>query len=58
MGSGGAETPENEDNSTFPGLLPLIQEYLRNIDVDADTMCTLSRYFKVQILLNKALSSV
>ena len=57
MGSGGAETPENEDNSTFPGLLPLIQEYLRNIDVDADTMCTLSRYFKVQILLNKGLSS-
>jgi hypothetical protein len=51
MGTGGAETLENEDNGTFPGLLPLIQEYLRNIEVDADTMCTLSRYFKVRKLV-------
>ena len=29
----------------FPGLLPLIQDYLRNIEVDTDTMCTLSRYW-------------
>ena len=47
VGSGGAETLENEDNGTFPGLIPLVQEYLRNIDIDTDTMCTLSRYFKV-----------
>ena len=47
MGTGGSEKLEDEDNGTFPGLIPLIQEYLRNIEVDADTMCTLSRYFKV-----------
>lgn len=47
VGSGGAETLENEDNGTFPGLIPLVQEYLRNIDIDTDTMCTLSRYFKL-----------
>ena len=29
----------------FPGLLPLVQDYLRNIEVDTDTMCTLSRYW-------------
>ena len=28
----------------FPGLVPLVQDYLRNIEVDTDTMCTLSRY--------------
>ena len=47
MGTGGSEKLEDENNGTFPGLIPLIQEYLRNIEVDADTMCTLSRYFKV-----------
>ena len=51
VGSGGAETLENEDNGTFPGLIPLVQEYLRNIDIDTDTMCTLSRYFKVSWLI-------
>ena len=51
VGSGGAETLENEDNGTFPGLIPLVQEYLRNIDIDTDTMCTLSRYFKVTWLM-------
>jgi len=30
---------------SFPGLLPLVQDYLRNIEVDTDTMCTLSRYW-------------
>ena len=29
----------------FPGLLPLVQDYLRNIEVETDTMCTLSRYW-------------
>jgi len=29
----------------FPGLLPLIQDYLRNIEVDTETMCTLSKYW-------------
>jgi len=47
MGTGGSEKLEDEENGTFPGLIPLIQEYLRNIEVDADTMCTLSRYFKL-----------
>ena len=28
----------------FPGLVPLVQDYLRNIEVDTDTMCTLQRY--------------
>lgn len=31
-------------DKNFPGLIPLIQDYLRNIEVDTDTMCTLSRY--------------
>ena len=47
MGTGGSEKLEDEGNETFPGLIPLCQEYLRNIEVDADTMCSLSRYFKV-----------
>ena len=29
----------------YPGLLPLIQDYLRNIEVDTDTMCSLSKYW-------------
>lgn len=29
----------------FPGLLPLVQDYLRNIEIDTDTMCTLSGYW-------------
>lgn len=29
----------------FPGLLPLVQDYLRNVEVDTDTMCTLSQYW-------------
>ena len=29
----------------FPGLLNLVQDYLRNIEVETDTMCTLSRYW-------------
>jgi glutamate--cysteine ligase catalytic subunit len=33
-------TPEKN----FPGLMPLVQDSLRNIEVDTDTMCTLSRY--------------
>ena len=41
MGTGGSEKLEDEANGTFPGLIPLCQEYLRNIEVDADTMCTL-----------------
>ena len=53
MGTGGSEKLEDEGNETFPGLIPLCQEYLRNIEVDADTMCSLSRYFKVMKNCNR-----
>ena len=53
MGTGGSEKLEDEGNETFPGLIPLCQEYLRNIEVDADTMCSLSRYFKVMKEFNQ-----
>ena len=39
------EIMNGSSEKSFPGLLPLIQDYLRNIEVDTDTMCTLSRYW-------------
>jgi glutamate--cysteine ligase catalytic subunit len=31
----------------FPGLIPLIQNYLNSMDVDADTQCTLQQYLSI-----------
>jgi len=31
----------------FPGLVPLIQNYLNSMDVDADTQCTLQQYLSL-----------
>ena len=31
----------------FPGLIPLIESYLGNVDVDIDTRCTISQYLKL-----------
>ena len=31
----------------YCGLLPLVQEYLRDLEVSTQTMCTLSNYFKL-----------
>lgn len=33
-------------NGEFPGLIPLINNYLSGMDVDADTHCTIQRYLK------------
>lgn len=30
----------------FPGLIPLINNYLSSMDVDADTHCTIQQYLK------------
>lgn len=30
----------------FPGLIPLINNYLSGMDVDADTHCTIQQYLK------------
>ncbi len=40
-----AEIINGSAEKQFPGLLPLIQDYLRNIEVDTETMCTLSQYW-------------
>ena len=31
----------------FPGLIPLIECYLSNVDVDIDTHCTISQYLEL-----------
>lgn len=31
----------------FPGLIPLMESYLSNVDVDIDTRCTISQYLKL-----------
>ncbi|XP_069107021.1 glutamate--cysteine ligase catalytic subunit-like [Argopecten irradians] len=33
-------------NGDFPGLIPLIEKYITNVDTDVDTCCTLSNYLK------------
>ncbi|KAI4501681.1 hypothetical protein M0802_003016 [Mischocyttarus mexicanus] len=37
----------NGKNGVFPGLIPLVNSYLANMDVDADTHCTVQRYMKL-----------
>ncbi|KAG5897516.1 hypothetical protein JTB14_030013 [Gonioctena quinquepunctata] len=36
----------NGKEGEFPGLIPLINSYLSNMDVDADTHCTIQQYLK------------
>ncbi|XP_017767969.1 PREDICTED: glutamate--cysteine ligase catalytic subunit [Nicrophorus vespilloides] len=36
----------NGKNGEFPGLIPLINNYLSGMEVDADTHCTIQRYLK------------
>lgn len=31
-------------DGVFPGLIPLINNYLTNLPIDVDTRCSLSRY--------------
>ncbi|CAL1683850.1 unnamed protein product [Lasius platythorax] len=37
----------NGKDGIFPGLVPLVNSYLANMDVDADTHCTIQRYIKL-----------
>ncbi|KAG7205824.1 hypothetical protein KM043_007765 [Ampulex compressa] len=37
----------NGKEGVFPGLIPLVNSYLANMDVDADTHCTVQRYMKL-----------
>lgn len=37
----------NGKDGVFPGLVPLVNSYLANMDVDADTHCTIQRYIKL-----------
>lgn len=37
----------NGKDGEFPGLIPLIESYLGNVDVDIDTRCTISQYLKL-----------
>ncbi|KAL6421347.1 hypothetical protein ACFW04_014686 [Cataglyphis niger] len=37
----------NGKDGIFPGLVPLVNSYLSNMDVDADTHCTIQRYIKL-----------
>ncbi|XP_020299476.1 glutamate--cysteine ligase catalytic subunit isoform X2 [Pseudomyrmex gracilis] len=37
----------NGKDGLFPGLVPLVNSYLANMDVDADTHCTIQRYLKL-----------
>jgi glutamate--cysteine ligase catalytic subunit len=34
----------NGDGKEFPGLIPLIRQFLDGADVDVDTRCTISQY--------------
>ncbi|KAG8329789.1 hypothetical protein J6590_078928, partial [Homalodisca vitripennis] len=37
----------NGKKGEFPGLIPLIENYLSSMDVDADTHCTIQQYLKL-----------
>lgn len=37
----------NGKEGEFPGLIPLMESYLSNVDVDIDTRCTISQYLKL-----------
>ncbi|CAG9782921.1 unnamed protein product [Diatraea saccharalis] len=37
----------NGKDTTFPGLVPLIESYLSGMDVDADTHCSVQQYLKL-----------
>lgn len=37
----------NGNGSTFPGLVPLINDYLSSMDVDTDTHCTIQQYLRL-----------
>lgn len=34
-----------DPEKNFPGLLPIVQDYLRNVELDTETGCTLFKYF-------------
>lgn len=36
----------NGKEGEFPGLIPLIKDYLKDMDVDAQTSCTLQTYLR------------
>ena len=40
-------SPFLTEDGEFPGLIPLIECYLSNMDVDVDTHCTISQYLKL-----------
>lgn len=45
-------------DSEFPGLVPLIRNYLDSADVDVDTRCSISQYLSfIQVKLIKILFS-
>lgn len=37
----------NGKGNEFPGLVPLIQNFLANMDIDVDTQCTIQQYLKL-----------
>ncbi|XP_078356299.1 glutamate--cysteine ligase catalytic subunit-like [Oculina patagonica] len=41
------DTIINGKDGQFPGLIPLIQSYLGNVDIDIDTLCTISQYLEL-----------
>ena len=34
-------------NDEFPGIIPLIKDYLNNLDVDVVTQCTIKQYLRL-----------
>uniref|UniRef100_A0A8C5MCA6 Glutamate--cysteine ligase n=1 Tax=Leptobrachium leishanense TaxID=445787 RepID=A0A8C5MCA6_9ANUR len=41
------DTIINGKEGVFPGLLPILNSYLENMEVDVDTRCTILNYFKL-----------
>lgn len=39
------EILNGDPEKNFPGLIPIVQDYLKNIELDTETGCTLSKYF-------------
>lgn len=37
----------NGKGNEFPGLVPLIQNFLASMDIDVDTQCTIQQYLKL-----------
>ncbi|KAI9858434.1 MAG: Zn finger-containing GTPase- Activating Protein for ARF [Vezdaea acicularis] len=45
--NGSSSSPSSSSNTSFPGLVPLVESYLNSLNVDVETRCALTRYLEL-----------